>query len=464
LSEQLTKATQENILVLLTYSDNHCKFLRNAIDITYYESLYRDIAKKCYSFIDLYGEPPKDHIFDEFEEELTQDSKKAEVLKDTLIFIHDSQDDINVQYVLNSVRDFVRKQQLKSTVLKAAETIQREDESSIEETENILYSGIKNRNELFDPGTILTDFDKSLSFLDEDDSDVFPTGIKEFDYRGLGPVRGGLHLFIGAKKAGKSMWLLSLAKHAMLQGKSVLYVSLEMSEKLVSKRAFQTMFGVTKRKSAIESPYFITDSLGRFTDINFKQINPKLSLDDPDVYSELRKKVEIFGARSKNLIIKRFPTGSLTVNGLKSFLLSLENTNKFLPDLVLLDYPDLMNYDARNKRNSLGKIYEDLRGMAIEHNFALATVTQSNRTGQHEKIITDEHVSEDHSKIATADAVLTRSATDEEHALGLARMYVSQARDDESKITALIAQNYAMATFCTGSVMMNDSYWDIFKE
>jgi replicative DNA helicase len=159
----------------------------------------------------------------------------------------------------------------------------------------------------------------------------------------------------------------------------------------------------------------------------------------------------------KNLVIKEFPTGSLTVNGLKAYLDMLENSG-FVPDLLIVDYVDLMKLPSDdNYRIALGQIFKDTRGIAVESNMAVVTVSQSNRDGAKGKKVTGANVAEDWSKIGTADTIITYSQTDEERNMNLARIYVANARNDQDKITILISQNYAMNQFCKDSYLMDDA-------
>jgi hypothetical protein len=68
-------------------------------------------------------------------------------------------------------------------------------------------------------------------------------------------------------------------------------------------------------------------------------------------------------------------------------------------------------------------------------------------------------VAEDWSKIATSDTVLTYNQTAKERELGLARIYVSNARSEFDKITVLIAQAYSVGQFSLDSALMQDEYW-----
>ena len=79
------------------------------------------------------------------------------------------------------------------------------------------------------------------------------------------------------------------------------------------------------------------------------------------------------------------------------------------------------------------------------------------------KVVKDDMVAEDVSKIATADNVITYSQTEQERKLGLARLWVSNARNDEDKFMILISQCYAAGQFCLNSTLMLSDYEEIIR-
>lgn len=460
--DSLSRAVQETLLVLLCFQDKHARYIRNAVDLSLFESSYREIAKACYEYLDRYGEAPKDHIDEQLDYLLEgEDRQKAYHFGELLTYLHKSRESVNAEYALDRLNTFVRQQSLKRSILEAVDILQTESEDAPDRAEQVILQGVKTRTNVFDSGTFLADYNRSLKFLDTDTREIFPTGVKELDQRGLGPLRGGLYLFIAPPKGGKSFFLVNLAKRAMLRRHKVCHVSLEMSEEEMSQRYMQSLFAIPKRKAQLSSVTFSTDSLGRMSSIDQHSITPQMALSDPDIAKKIRTKADRFRARLENMVIRQFPTGSLTVHGLAAYLDMLEDTQGFIPDLLILDYADLMKIKADNYRIELGQIYKELRGLAVERNIALATATQANREGADSKRIKSTNVSEDFSKIGTADIVLTFARTDMERENGLGRIFVSAARNDEDHIEIAIAQNYGIGQFVTDSALMYGHYWDL---
>lgn len=257
------------------------------------------------------------------------------------------------------------------------------------------------------------------------------------------------------------MFLIHCGKRALMQRLKVLYVTLELADQMILTRCVQSLFSIPKRSDVINlSKVRRSRSTGKATALRTVQHKPKIYLqDDAGVRKFLAQELSSsrFGNRiGNNLIIKEFPTGSLTVSGLKRYLDILESTEKFIPDVLLIDYADLMKPSTRNGelRTQLGDLYVDLRGLAVERNICLVSASQSNAKGVQSNLIDTVHAAEAFSKIGIVDVVLTLSKTKAESELNLARLFVAASRADKDKYIALITQNYDTCQFCLSSALM----------
>jgi len=458
----LSRALQENLLVLLAYSSQHFRFIRNAVDSGLFEPPYDDFVRRLYNYIDAYEEPPQDHFADIVEDVLTGDDKyKAQTYLRVIQSIIENKDRVSAKFTLDRLDTFVRRQSIVQGILEAAELLDTGGDDAYEEVETLLISKMKQRLEVFDSGLFLDRIGDATRFFDVDEDAAFPTGVAALDKYNLGPLRGGLHLFIGGPKSGKSQWLVNLAKRSLMQGYRVAYISLEMGENLVMQRIVQSYCGMTKRDAMLTVPRFVRDQSGKLDSIDFRKIKPPISMDRPDAKGLVEKRLRRLKRRQKLLVIKRFPTSQLTVRQLQAYLERLSEAESFTPDLLIIDYPDLMNVDASNYRISLGDVFRQLRGIAVERDMALATVTQAGREGVKRRRVRETDVAEDFSKIATADVVLTYNQTEAEKALGLGRITVAAARSDVDSFEVALSQNYAMGQFVRDSIPMYSNYQDI---
>lgn len=458
---RISGALQENVLTLLCFDADAAKIIRNSVTPSLFESsVFKEIALHAIDFLDQFGEPIKDHLPDSLESILKgDDTRKASSFERVIENLYLSKDSVNVEFVLKSLGKFIRNQTLKSTILRAVERI---EEGDVDGAENELQKGMNSKLVSFDPGTFLTDTKNSLSFFDIQEQGIL-TGIEELDSRGITPQQGEVFLFIAPPKKGKSWALTSFGKSALLQRKKVLHISLEMSEARVAQRYVQSFFSITKRAAKVKVPVFEQNSLGQLLGIDYEELE-RPSLEDPGIRAKVAARLNKEFKNRPPLIIKRFPTGTLTISELKAYLDSLERFQKFVPDVLILDYPDLMQLNGNDIRVSTGQIFKECRGIAVERNLALITATQGNREAATTKVVTDTMVAEDYSKIATADTVITYTQTPQEKKLGIARLFVSNARNDEDKFLVLITQAYSMGQFALDSTYMGNDYWTMIDK
>jgi replicative DNA helicase len=356
---------------------------------------------------------------------------------------------------------FIRRQSLRSIAVELTKALQEDTEESLEKADRLMSQAKRNELQLFDPGTRLNDKTKALRFLDYV-NESFPTGIPELDRRGFGPTRKELWMLVGDAKSGKSMSLTHLAKMAIINRLKVVHVTLEMSEGRVAQRYFQTLYSVAKRPDISELVKFKKDAKGDLLGFNSVKLAPNMTLQDSGIRQKLEQIIDKRALRHlNNIYIKEYATGYLTMPMLQGYLDNLEATHKFSPDMLIVDYPDLMKVNSDNYRLSIDQIYKDLRGMAVERNIAVAVVSQSNRAGSKKKTLGSENIAEAYSKVQHADITITLSATAAEKRLGLARLYVTNARNDEGSLTLVISQNYRTGTFAVDAAVMSSNYWDL---
>jgi len=456
---KLTGAIQESLISILCFVDGvkGARFVRNLIPHRAYDPFYREIAEAAFAYIDRYGVPPGEQTKDLIDALCARNEKRAPVFRKLFESMVDTAASIHVDYIIDSAQAFVRYQRVRMGLDLATTAMDRDTVDGLEEAESALSACLKASIDVFDPGTAITD-EGALDFLTDED-DTWPTGIKELDARNLGPGPGRLYLLIALAKGGKSWFLLNLAKHTLLHGRRcVVYITLELKRPLVLKRAFQVFFGLSTRElSAIKRPKFKRDDDGYFLDLEMVDVRRHTSMDAPGVEAKLRK----FQSRLRNrpkFIVKEFPSGELSLRGLTAYLDGLES-HGIIPDLICLDYADLMELDSHHLRESTRATYVGLRGLAQKRNIGIATVTQSNRSGTKQKQVDVYNASEDFGKIAVADTVLTLSRTDEEKQLGLARLFVAAGREDADRFTILLSQRFEVGQFALDSCLMTDDYW-----
>jgi len=216
---------------------------------------------------------------------------------------------------------------------------------------------------------------------------------------------------------GKSLWLVNQAVQSMIEGRKVLYVSLEMSEDKIAQRF---------------------DSV--------TTLIPQSQLKDPSAQLKVDERLSIFRTNfpESKLVIKEFPTGTATVNTLRALLVQLRNYEEFVPDVILVDYLELLRPVRENQHEyqAQQRIAEELRGLAMENKVLLWTATQTNRQGRAVKIITDAELGDSYGKIRTCDFAISLNQSEEEFDNGSMRAYVVKSRNGRPRFTVPMTIDY----------------------
>lgn len=465
MSNHAQESLQENLLALLVYKEEEGQLVLNLVDPSYFSDAYRVIAERASAYRRQYDRPPgREHIYDLMEDILgDKNNRQRGTMLRVLEALFQLSEGINSKYVLDQASIFIRKQTISQAILDSAKLINQKQEHSLTDIEELWSKLLRVDRVGFAEGMRLTAVDRLVAFLDQQYVE-FNTGIPSFDRQSIVPYRGSVFLFLAATGMGKSWWLVHLGKRALMLRKRVLYVTLEMSEEEVASRFLQSLFSVSKRHAPTMVTAFDRGAHDRLTGFSLDEVTPAFAFDSTALMDELRVHMQAFGGRIDNLLIKKFPTRSLTPDGLRRYLDTVERVEKFIPDILLVDYLGLLKTDAKDHRIGLGRNFEELRGIADERNVALGTAHQISRAGAQAKVTTAADVAEDWSLIGTADRVVTYSRTMQEKRFGLARLFVDKARSDSDKFGVLVAQNYAQGQFVLDSQIMDPHYWERLKE
>lgn len=456
---------QENVMTLLCFDTEAGNLIRGAVTPDLFEGdIYQTIATQALDFIDKYKQAPNDHLPDLIEPFIKKAPKpNQELYRQTLLNLYQFKESVNKDYTLNQLIKFIRQQKLKQVLTSAVKNVQA---GNAEQAEKELGDHLKTTFEAFDIGLGFNDFALSYESIFGTQSQSLPTGIDGLDDLNIGPAAKELFMFLTLPNRGKTWWLIHLAKNSLMARKKVLFLTLEMSEQKIAGRILQNLFSITRKKvekNKLEMQKIKKDSLGRFIDFEPATFN-RPSFQDDNILDFLNSKMDHFKQRFQ-LVVKQFPTGQLSIRGLEAYLDLLDSKSKFVPDLICIDYPDLMSIDSKNLRVDTGRLYRELRGIAVDRNLAIAAVSQSNKEGKKEKWINMENFAEDFSKAAISDAIITYNQTDLEYQLGLARLLVAKARDESRNRKILISQSYATGQFALDSVVMEDRvYFKALKE
>lgn len=466
--EPLTESLQEAVLAVLAFDQKYGALIAAQALPEHFDGLYHDIASAVLAYRRKYSSPPGHaHLEDLFSRaKLDPRDRKTHAFRRTLMNLAALAENINAEYIASRTQDHIRSQKLKTALLQANERYLQGGDDAVQEVEGILQGALRFRETTLDAGTFLHQIERSSLFAPKEERLFVPLGIPELDRLGIGPTAKRLVLYIGNKNSGKSWACVHIGKQALIQKFKVVHVSLEMEEhpELLD-RYIQSFFGLATNPNPYPKTTFELDDLGRFVNFKSRKVKPRLDFTDPSVKKWLRNKVGAWGTRFERLVLKAFPSGSLTMGGLRGYLDYLELTQKFIPNVLIVDYPDLMRHDHRDLRLSLSRTFVELRGLGAERNLAVFTPTQSGRDSLGARKVRGRNVTEDVSKLFTADIVFTFSQTEAEERHGLGRLFVEYARNAPKGMEYLLSQSYATGQYVLQAVpLYGPAYWEKLKE
>ncbi len=213
-----------------------------------------------------------------------------------------------------------------------------------------------------------------------------------------------LNVALAGTGVGKSLFMCHVASSCLLQGKNVLYITLEMAEEKIAERIDSNLLNVDIQ--------------------NLNQL-PKMMFDNK--ITALSKKTQ------GKLIVKEYPTASAHSGHFRSLLNELALKKSFKPDIIFIDYLNICassRYRANASVNSysyIKAIAEELRGLAVEANLPIVSATQTTRSGFASSDVDLTDTSESFGLPATADLMFALISTDELE--GLNQIMVKQLKN-----------------------------------
>ena len=223
----------------------------------------------------------------------------------------------------------------------------------------------------------------------------------EFDLEYFNKItKGGLpnktlNIALAGTGVGKSLFMCHIASSALLQGRNVLYITLEMAEERIAERI----------------------------DANLLNVPIQQLVDLPR--STFENKVNSIAKKTQgSLVIKEYPTASAHSGHFKALLNELALKKSFRPDIIFIDYLNICA-SSRHKANSsvnsysyIKSIAEELRGLAVEFNVPIVSATQTTRGGYGNSDVELTDTSESFGLPATADLMFALISTEELEGLG----------------------------------------------
>lgn len=483
---------EKDIITGLIVSDSFCRDLLPICRGSYFQT---DLGKLLYGWVHAYYEeyskaPGKDIKNIYLVERKSLEEEKGEVVEKFLTNLsegYEQKEQINEEYLKDYSIRYIKERAL---TIKVDEIKANLELNNIEEAEkcvldfNKITKATSNWIDPFDPSFINKVFEETESALF-----YFPGRLGKF----LGPMkRKWLVSFMGPMKRGKTNWLVETMFTGLMSNLKCVFISLEMSEEEVAWLSYKKITAAQEDFSGnVKIPIFdcvknqydtcvlperawhtgILDENGRI-----KQWSPTLPYKpctacrttlpkefDPTVWYMEEEKMElspglalskakgfsdIYGRRARFL---SYPIGTANLDKIKADLDLLEFNEDFIPDVIIIDYADLLgSEDSRlTGRESINETWKAMKRLAQERKCLVMTATQSNRESMETKTVRTVHTGEDIRKIAHVNAMISLNQTDVEKRTKQMRLgiIVHRHKDFSENELSLVLQQIDIGQF-----------------
>ena len=387
---------ERTILTNLIYNEDYLRRVLPFLQPDYFESrVEKTIFEEISQFVVGYDKLPTQEILSieiKNRNDLTQQDY-SDLLKVVDELVHE---DINQEWLLDATEKWCKD---RAIYLALMESIGIADGGDGQKNRDAIPSILQDALAVCFDNNIghdyLEDYEQRYDFYHKKEDKI------PFDLEYLNKItKGGLppktlNVALAGTGVGKSLFMCHVASSVLLQGRNVLYITMEMAEEKIAERI----------------------------DANLLNVNIQDIADLPKAMFE--GKVNGLSKKTQGtLIIKEYPTASAHSGHFRALLNELSLKRSFKPDIIFIDY---LNICASSRYSKLGSvnsysyiksIAEELRGLAVEANVPIISATQTTRSGYGSSDVELTDTSESFGLPATADLMFALISTDELEELG----------------------------------------------
>ena len=387
IQQNIERTTLSNLISNEPYARKVLPFLKPE----YYSDIHdRVIFEEINKFVEKYGNlPTKQTLSIELDnrKDLNQEQfgKVLEIIE-TL-----NEHDVDMQWLIDTTEKFCKDKAVYNAIISGIQIIDGKDKQHTAEAipsiltealavafdQNVGHDYVENGEERFE-------FYHKKEERIEFDLDYFNKITKG------GLPQKTLNIALAGTGVGKSLFMCHMAASVLMQGKNVLYITMEMAEERIAERIDANLMNITMDELHELPKKMFTDRLAKIQ----KKTNGKL-------------------------IIKEYPTASDHTGHFRSLIKELALKKSFKPDIIFIDYLNICA-SSRFKGNAnvgsyfyIKAIAEELRGLAVENIVPIVSATQTTRSGFSSSDIGLEDTSESFGLPATADLMFALISTEE---------------------------------------------------
>lgn len=432
-SYEFSEGFQRKILALMARDKQTFTMYQEVLKPSYFKNeLHVDLARIIHDHYEVENNraktkktevsaPTLEVLFEEIRR-LTKNNKKKAQLKDQyqeeILELMD-EDLSDAEYVKDSLVRFGKEAAIQRAILESVDEIERGRDSKDVDygvIEEKIRDAVQVGENMDDLGTLYFEEaeDRMKSYGEGSDGvRRIPTGLKGID-RALGGGLGGaeLGIVIAPPGRGKSIALTNIGSGAVNTGYNVAHYTMEMPEAQVAKRYDNRL-------------------LSKSTEYLLDPENAERALKSLKILQKMHKE------RKGELVIKKFPVNGCTINTIRSHLTRLHMERGFKPDVIIIDYGDLISprRTYSDKRFELESVYLDMRDLAAEYDCPVWSASQATRGALDKKVITIGDLAEAFNKANIADFMVALCQTEEEKEDGEMRFHIAKHRSGTSSKT-----------------------------
>ena len=399
------ETVETTILKNLLYTDEYCRKVLPFINKEYFEDYNEKIIfEEMFNFISKYNNlPTKETLIIESEKrtDITDDTFKG--ICDYINNLEDTPSD--QQWLLDTTEKWCKD---RAIYLALVESISIADGNNEKKNQDAIPSILSDALAVSFDNQVghdyLNDYEERYEFYHQKEEKI-PFDLEFFNKITKGGLPNKtLNIALAGTGVGKSLFMCHVASSSLLQGKNVLYITLEMAEEKIAERI----------------------------DANLLNVNIQEIANLPQVMFE-NKVTNLAKKTQGTLIIKEYPTASAHAGHFRSLLNELALKKSFRPDIIFVDYLNICassRYKANGNVNSysyIKAIAEELRGLAVEANLPIVSATQTTRSGFGNSDVELTDTSESFGLPATADLMFALISTEELE--GLNQIMVKQLKN-----------------------------------
>ena len=343
----------------LIHNETYCRKVLPFIKEEYFsDRLEKILFTEIYKFVNKYNNlPTKESLAIEVNSNRTINEDEYKKITDILSTLNP--EPINLEWLIETTETFCKDRAIHNAILGGIQILDGKDkEHTAEYLPELLSEALSVSFDQKVGHNYLQESKERFDFYKKKEERL------ELDLNFFNKItRGGipsktLNICLAGTGVGKTMFMTHLASSILLQGKNVLYITLEMAEERIAERIDANLLNV---------------GMSDLEELPYQMYETKIN--------KLQSKT------TGTLIIKEYPTASAHTGHFKNLISELALKKSFKPDIVFIDYLNICSssrFKAGTNVNSytyIKSIAEELRGLAVENNIPIFSATQTTRGG-----------------------------------------------------------------------------------